>query len=469
MLPKPVNYTIWPCVIPAETTSEMIITAAERAFFLWEGEEYSLRIVAVGGDDDDYYTLPLKSSVALQATAHDGVLRFSFPFGAEGEYQITLSRGEQELQKFFVYALGEDLYRLRALKGDLHSHSYRSDGKRDPAAVAGYYRELGYDFEALTDHNRYFPGDELEDAYAGLKMGYTRVLGEEVHAPGSIVHIVHVGGKSSVADLYVHDRPGYEREIAEYEEKVPADIPERYRARYARSMWSTDKIHAAGGLAIFPHPYWIPKAVYNVCDEFAAILLKSGMFDAFELVGAGGNAAKNRSVALWTSLLAEGVKFPVVGSSDSHDAGMLRQFTVCFAEENENDAIMDAVKAGRCVAVECDPEPVHDEYIYRCYGDLRLVSYAQFLLKEYFPRRQRICQSEGVTMRQYVMGEADGALVEALARQSADFSNRFFGRKAPALPTPAMLAFEEKWRGVRLNGTVTKGSKAYSEKANRQI
>ena len=469
MLPKPVNYVVWPCVIPADTTSEMVITAAERAFFFPEGAEYGLLITPVGCDDDDYYIFPAKSCVPVPVTAHDGVLRFDFPFGAEGEYVIALYREQKQLQEFRVYALREDLYRLRALKGDLHSHSFRSDGRRDPAAVAGYYRELGYDFEALTDHNRYYPGGEIDEVYAGLKMGYNRVPGEEIHAPTSVVHIVHVGGKSSVADLYVHDRPGYEREIAEYEEKVPADIPERYRERYARAMWATDKIHAAGGIAIFPHPYWTPDWIYNVCDEFAAILLKSGMFDAFELMGAAEVEGNNRAVSLWTGLLAEGVKIPVVGSSDSHQAEMLQQFTVCFAEENENDAIVAAVKAGRCVAVECDPTPVHDEYVYRCYGDLRMVSYARFLLREYFPRRQRICQSEGVTMRQYAMGEADGALIEALAKQSADFADRFFGRKAPVLPTRAMLAFEEKWRGVQLNGPVSKGSKAYSDNVNRQI
>ena len=469
MIPKPVNYAVWPGVIPAETVSEMTIIPAERAFLFPEGECYSVWLTAVYGDDDNYYDLPRKTSKLLQAQARGGVLTVTCPFGAEGEYSLTLEKDGTTLQELRVYALREDLYRLRALKGDLHSHSYRSDGKRDPAAVAGYYRELGYDFEALTDHNRYYPGGEIDEVYAGLKMGYTRVPGEEIHAPTSVVHIVHVGGKSSVADLYVHDRETYEREAEEYMGKVPANIPERYHERYAKAMWATDKIHAAGGIAIFPHPYWIPKGICNVCDEFAAILLKSGMFDAFELMGAGGIEAANRSVALWTQLLSEGVKFPVVGSSDSHEAGMLRNFTVCFAQENESDAIMAAVKAGRCVAVEADPTGTHDEYNYRCYGDLRLVAYARFLLREYFPRRQRICQSEGVTMRQYAMGEADGALVEALAKQSADFSDRFFGRKAPVLPAKAVLDFEDKWRQVQRNGPMTKGSKAFADKVNRQI
>jgi hypothetical protein len=46
---------------------------------------------------------------------------------------------------------------------------------------------------------------------------------------------------------------------------------------------------------------------------------------------------------------------------------------------------------------------------------------------------------------------------------------RFFGQMPPALPTPAMLAFEDKWRAVQLSGPVSKGSLVYTDKVNRQI
>ena len=40
----------------------------------------------------------------------------------------------------------------RFFKGNLHTHSTRSDGARDPESVCAAYREAGYDFLALTDH-----------------------------------------------------------------------------------------------------------------------------------------------------------------------------------------------------------------------------------------------------------------------------------------------------------------------------
>ena len=472
MLPKPINYAVWPVVVPADKPTDMIITAAERAFLLRENEEYTLTIVPTYGDEPDYY-VPAGAKT-FTAVAHEGVLKFAYTFEGEQEHLIILSQGEKKLQEMNVYSLKEDMIDLVPLKGDFHGHSYRSDGRRDPAALAGHYREQGYDFFSLTDHNRYFPGNEVDTVYAGVDTGFTRVLGEEVHAPGSIVHIVHVGGKKTVTEFYVLDRPGYESVIAEYEKKVPENIPAQYAARYARAMWATERIHEAGGLAIFPHPYWQPgkSRMHNVCDEFAEILLKSGMFDAYELIGGMGQVGNNRSVALWGKLRAEGLKIPVVGSSDVHGLERSKEFphyfTICFAKANENDAIIDAVRNGLSVAVEA----VGTEYErhFRCYGELRLVSYAQFLLQHYFPKLQRLCQGEGAMMRSYAMNEAPAAVVEGMAQVCRDYTLRVLGKKAPQLPDAQMLKLEDEWREVQLaRGPITKGGQVYTDVVSRQI
>ena len=306
-----------------------------------------------------------------------GNLSFEFEFIGEGEYLIQLISDEKVIQSFTVYSLFEDLYSLCPLKGDLHSHSCRSDGTRDPAAQAGHYREAGYDFVALTDHNRYFPGGEIDEIYAGVNTGLVRVTGEEVHSPESVVHIVHVGGKASVADSYVHDRENYEAQISEYMTKVPERIPEQYRSRYAKAMWATDKIHAQGGLAIVPHPFWRPgrSKIYNLPVELARILISSGIFDVYEIVGAMTQPDINRSVALWSELRAEGHSIPVVGSSDAHSLERSAQFpynfTICFAEEKTGDSIISAIKRGMCVAVEATGNDYDRQS--RCYGDFRLV------------------------------------------------------------------------------------------------
>ena len=459
MFPTPQNYAIWPSVAPADTTVQLTITANERAFVFQEGAPYQVVITAV--DSDENYYAPF-AQTKIDVVASQGVLAFSYDFVGEQEYTVFLKKDDLLIATFRLFSLYEDLYALAPLKGDLHSHSCRSDGTRDAAAQAGYYRESGFDFVALTDHNRYYGGGEIDEVYAGVNTGLTRVLGEEVHCPGSVVHIVHVGGGKSVAERYVHDRENYEKEIETYLLKVPNHVPAAFKERYAKAMWATDAIHAAGGLAIFPHPFWRPgpSKAYNVCPVLAVVLLQSGLFVAYEVLGGMGSTENNHSVALWGDLRAEGLKIPVVGSSDAHrlekDAAFSHLFTICFAAENTNEAIIAAVKQGNCVAVEATE--TENGVQYRCYGSCRLVAYAHFLLENFFPHYQHRCIGTGVAMRAYAMNECGAELVEQNAALCQVFRNRFFGKTAAAYPAKEIFDFEDKWRAVQLNGPKTRGS-----------
>ena len=107
---------------------------------------------------------------------------------------------------------------------------------------------------------------------------------------------------------------------------------------------------------------------------------------------------------------------------------------------------------------------------YRCYGGLRLVSYAQFLMRYYFNVRQRLCQGEGVAMRAYAMDQTSAELLALYADMTETFSDVYFGRKAPVLPNEAMLKSEERWRKVHIElGPCTKGSAVDSDVVTRQI
>ena len=96
---------------------------------------------------------------------------------------------------------------------------------------------------------------------------------------------------------------------------------------------------------------------------------------------------------------------------------------------------------------------------YRAYGSLRLVSYAQFLLRYFYPNATRIAAGEGVLLRAYAIGECDSAAVEAVALQAENYRARFFGKMAPVLPTEEMLAKISRWRARQRNeGPLTMGS-----------
>ncbi|MBQ1965129.1 MAG: PHP domain-containing protein, partial [Clostridia bacterium] len=51
-------------------------------------------------------------------------------------------------------------------KGNLHTHTTRSDGIKTPEQTKKEYREMGYDFIAITDHWAY--GESAEADPSGL-------------------------------------------------------------------------------------------------------------------------------------------------------------------------------------------------------------------------------------------------------------------------------------------------------------
>src|SRR2546421_12607465 len=48
-------------------------------------------------------------------------------------------------------------------KGNLHTHSLWSDGDDYPEMIVGWYKEHGYQFLALSDHNKMLAGEKWID------------------------------------------------------------------------------------------------------------------------------------------------------------------------------------------------------------------------------------------------------------------------------------------------------------------
>lgn len=85
----------------------------------------------------------------------------------------------------------------RFFRGNLHTHSTRSDGRIPPAEVVAAYRDHGYDFLAITDHFRERYGFPITDTSEFRTDSFTTILGAELHAPslqnGQEWHILGVG------------------------------------------------------------------------------------------------------------------------------------------------------------------------------------------------------------------------------------------------------------------------------------
>jgi histidinol phosphatase-like PHP family hydrolase len=87
----------------------------------------------------------------------------------------------------------------RFYRGNLHTHSNRSDGELPPEEVIAAYRAQGYDFLALTDHflpQYHFP---ITDTRAFRDARFTTLPGAELHAPADICRsiVAHYRGWSA--------------------------------------------------------------------------------------------------------------------------------------------------------------------------------------------------------------------------------------------------------------------------------
>jgi hypothetical protein len=209
-------------------------------------------------------------------------------------------------------------------------------------------------------------------------------------------------------------------------------------------MWASEHIHAVGGVAIFPHPFWRPGKWmrHYVSTEFATLMMKSGLFDAYELLGAMGQGEVNASVAFWNDLRAEGLKIPVVGSSDVHGVQESKDFpwqrTVLFAKEKNEESILCAIKEGKSVAVEVTGTDYNTQY--RVYGTLRFVNYTQFLMRYYFAKTSMLAYGEGLALRSYFMGDAPKEQIELQAAACEKFTRRFFGKECAPNPSAELAA-----------------------------
>ena len=93
---------------------------------------------------------------------------------------------------------------MPVLKGNLHAHTSFSDGRRPIAEVIARYRELGYDFLAITDHDDRL----LDDYWFNIPPGDDRMLvlpGVEIDYEPLSQHVGKVIGDRET--LYVLNHP----------------------------------------------------------------------------------------------------------------------------------------------------------------------------------------------------------------------------------------------------------------------
>ena len=156
-------------------------------------------------------------------------------------------------------------------------------------------------------------------------------------------------------------------------------------------------------------------------------LLREAIHDALDLRDDDMEAA----VALWAELCAEGVRIPVVGSTDSHrsnpdnpNLAAKGGYTLVLAPDRSAASIFAAIRDDRSLCVSTKS----DEFVY---GSFRHVKLARFLLDHYYPMYKKLCWGQGTILAEYPAdGKPDAELVRALEilnNRSEQFAKEFYG------------------------------------------
>jgi len=217
-------------------------------------------------------------------------------------------------------------------RGNLHTHTNMSDGDRPPEEVARWYRDHGYAFLAITDHNRLTDPADL----ASLEgPGFVLVPGEEVTMRvGSVP--VHVNALCHRETIGGGDFPSAEAAFA----------------------WAIPRIRAQGGIALVNHPNfeWALSAADLRHAEGARLL---EIWSGHPFVRSEGDAFHPSHEALWDKALSSGQIFAGVGVDDMHYlsatpadpvAGPGRAWVEVFSAELSRPAICSALDRGRLYA-----------------------------------------------------------------------------------------------------------------------
>lgn len=423
------DYEVFPSVV--RSGEESLITITPRGDHACFNDEhiYTLKFIPTEYCNVHYELNRFEGDFnTMEVRPENGTITFTYCFTEEQEWSVTVldRRNEQCKKVFHVYSLLQDLYGKRAFKGDLHVHSNRSDGNEEPAIVAANYRKAGFDFMAITDHHRWYPSKEAIDKFKGVDIDLQLFFGEEVHVPGNYVHVVNFGGNFSVNELYENNKEKIDEEVKKKSEQIA--VPDGINAlEYSYRKWIAANIHKGSGVSILVHPYWYNCNEFNMQTNITEYLFETNCYDAFEILGGQSAWENNLQTALYCEQRAKGIKIPVVGSSDSHGTEPPVWFnsikTILLSENLELESIRKNIKDLYSVAVGgTSPECM------RVDGTFRMVKYAMFLLKYYFPRHDELCIEEGILMKNHVCGDENAR--EQLSQykgRTGRFAEKFFG------------------------------------------
>jgi len=236
-------------------------------------------------------------------------------------------------------------------KGNIHSHTTRSDGRLSPEAAISEYRDRGYHFLILTEHNRY------TDLKGYDSDNFILLPGMEINPPPDIheirdYHFLCIPGTKEMRERaalppYEHDHLLDLKTFHSYE-----DLQEMIDDAYLR-----------GNLVTINHPFWSKV-------EYDEILPLKHIF-AMEVFNYCSYALENvgTSFSHWDAVLRNGMRLFGTAVDDNHnfypfESGGNDSFggwITVKAKSLSQDDLMEAIAAGSFYG-SAGPE-IYDFYV----------------------------------------------------------------------------------------------------------
>ncbi len=215
----------------------------------------------------------------------------------------------------------------RWYRGNLHTHTTNSDGDSPPDVVVSWYRDAGYDFLVVTDHDVLTDPAGLRDAAGPM----TLIPGEEI----------------SSGDLHVNGLGIRERIAPTFADTVVDTI-----------QGNVDKVRAQGGVPSINHPNFR----WRVRPEDLAALRDVRLFEIHnagpEVNNLGGRPGFPAVEATWDTLLSADHRMLGVAVDDAHHFRVWgrpysnpgRAWMMVRAEHADPAELLTALDAGLCYA-----------------------------------------------------------------------------------------------------------------------
>ena len=224
------------------------------------------------------------------------------------------------------------------LKGNLHTHTTRSDGLSSPETVIRQYAGMGYDFLAITDHRIYNHENAAPDT--GLFILPGMEVDAELPGPGNhVIHIVSVGPEKK-------DGNGFEQD----QRFETLKAPEAAGVAPLRDM-----VVKGNNLPVFCHPEWSGNTAREILSLPEIPLME---------IWNSGCALENgldSHAACWDEVLATGRKIYGVATDDGHQLWHNGQGYIMVRAHRNPASVVDALRRGAFYS-SCGPV-IHDFYL----------------------------------------------------------------------------------------------------------